>query len=364
MPISRRSFLAEAAAASFLPSFLSNAQVAHHMARAADEKASSSPTAGETYWTNLYHSAAQRGGGMPEFGNDLREPRFAYFDADKKGLNWAEDNDAKSLPSFEDDAVVTLELCGFRAGKTDEQNLNSVRYAQMHLSCQQVEGAAFVGPLAWAALATVFANQANKLPSMQDLNAAPADRTQAMPGTPQLNRVLLPDGAGHLSVNVTTTPPASMLDKILNVTMNVAKVLSPLMGFPAVSLPALGAFYTFYGNLEKANPHNFLINTSLKDVAVTQQGADNSNVSAQAIKLRTGYYVLIPKSQESLLTSGMSDLIVQNGYLVQRKDVGSSMAVDDRVANAVPNLTYVTLHADIKPKSAFSSSTGTSRNGA
>jgi hypothetical protein len=39
---------------------------------------------------------------------------------------------------------------------------------------------------------------------------------------------------------------------------------------------------------------------------------------------------------------------VQSGYLVQRKDVDSTLAPQDRVNKAVPELTYLTLHASVK----------------
>src|ERR1700735_3257681 len=215
MPISRRSFVTDSALLGFLAA----------LPPTADEKGAQSaphsqePTSGEQYWSNLYKDAEQRGAAKTLFGDELRDPRFAFYD-DKNGLRWAEDNKPDDLPSFNEDAVVTLELGGFRAGTIDQPRLSSVRFAQMHLSCQQVKGEAFIGPLAWAALATVFADKAKKLPSVQDLNFSPTS-PQSLLGAPQLNRVLLPEGAGHLSVNITTTPTTSTLDKILSVTAQV-----------------------------------------------------------------------------------------------------------------------------------------------
>jgi hypothetical protein len=350
MPISRRWFLAEAAAAGLLPSLLPTevaAQVAQHSA----QPSSGPPTAGESYWSNLYKPAGQRGG-HSAFGDELRNPRFAYFDG-KKGLRWAEDNKRDNLPSFNDSAVVTLELGGFRAGALDEPKLGKVRFAQMHLSCQQVRGIDFIGPLAWAALATVFADKTSRLPAVQDMNFSPQQPGQTMPGAPQLNRVLLPEGAGHLSVNITTTPVTSMLDKILSTTLKAAKILTPLFGFPAISVPALSAFTAFYGSLEKAGAGNFLLATALRDVAVTQNGSGDANVSSKAMNLISGDYILVPEAQTKLLEAQMDDLVVQNGYLIQRKDAGSTLSVDERVKGAVPDLTYVTLHADVRAASAF-----------
>jgi hypothetical protein len=354
MAISRRSFLAEATSAGLLPTFLPSLLGATQQSDVTP-RAASQPTAGEVYWSSLYKSGAERGR-RPHFANENRDPLFAYFE-EESGLKWVEDNESKvdRLPSFDDDAVVTLELGGFRAGKQDEPKLGSVRFAQMHLSCQQVKGSDFIGPLAWAALATVFADKAKNLPTMQDLNIMPGQPAQTMPGAPQLNHVLLSQGAGHLAVNITTTPTTSMLDKILGGALKVGKIVSPLLGFPAISLPALVAFYDFYGKLERADRGNFLINTSLKDIVVTQKGAISSDVSSKAIRLLGGYYVLVPTSQRSVLQDEMSNLVVQGGYLVRRKDVDSNLALQDRVKNAVPELTYVTLHANVKAASDFTS---------
>ena len=234
MPISRRSFMAEAASAGLLSSLLPPA-LATQAVQHASSQASGPRTAGENYWANLYKTGGQRGG-HSAFGDELRNPRFAYFDS-KKGLRWAEDNKRDSLPSFNDNAVVTLELGGFRAGALDEAKLSKVRFAQMHLSCQQVRGIDFIGPLAWAALATVFADKTSRLPAVQDMSLSPQQPGQTMPGAPQLNRVLLPEGAGHLSVNITTTPVTSTLDKILSASAKVGKVIAPLLGFPAITSP-------------------------------------------------------------------------------------------------------------------------------
>jgi len=347
MPISRRSFLAEAASASLLSSLLQPAHAAQH----ASSPASGPPTVGEKYWANLYKTGGQRGG-HTAFGDELRNPRFAYFDS-KKGLRWAEDNKRDSLPAFNDNAVVTLELGGFRAGALDEAKLSKVRFAQMHLSCQQVRGIDFIGPLAWAALATVFADKTSRLPAVQDMSLSPEQPGQTMPGAPQLSRVLLPEGAGHLSVNITTTPVTSMLDKILSTSAKVGKVIAPLLGFPAISVPALSAFAAFYGSLEKATAGNFLLATALRDVAVTQKGSGDANVSSKAMNFLSGDYILVPQAQESLLESQMDNLLIQNGYLIQRKDAGSNLSVDNRVKAAVPDLTYVTLHADVRAASTF-----------
>jgi hypothetical protein len=231
-----------------------------------------------------------------------------------------------------------------------------VKFAQLHLSCQRVTGSEFLGPIVWAALATLFANKASALPSEQNLtwNALSGSSSQQsqpqQSGGPQISHIVLNDGAGHMSVNITTTPTTSLLDRILGVMIQGTKILTPLLGFPGIALPALQNFYTFYGLLEKSHPENFLLNSEQQDVVVTQQGADNSLISANAMKLVSGTYVFLPQSQENDLQKEMDKLIVQNGYLVARN---STAAPDTRIVEAVPNVSYVTLNVKVEKASAF-----------
>ncbi len=269
---------------------------------------------------------------------------------------WVEDIKATDLPSFTDDAVVTLELTGFRSGSADKARLAKVRFSQLHLSCQRVTGSEFLGPLVWAALATLYAGTPSKLPSEKSLtwsalNTNPMEPAQpAQPQGPQLSHVVLNQGAGHMSVNITTTPTNSVLDKVLGVLINGTRIMTPLLGFPGIALPALQNFYTFYGQIEKARSENFLLNSAKMDVAVTQRGADSSLVSANALKLLAGNYILIPKAQEDDLQKDMDKLVVQDGYLVERD---SKANPDERTAQAVPTISYLTLSVKVQKASDF-----------
>lgn len=354
MAFSRRSFLSESAALGAVGSLLAHP----HLAEAIDINSlhpPGPPTAGEMYWKNLYAGSAERSRGGSKSANPDRDPRIAQYD-DKAGLRWAQDIKPTELPSFPDDAVITLELTGFRAGTQDKSQLAKVRFAQLHLSCQRVTGSEFLGPIVWAALATLFANKATLLPTEQDLTwsaLSGKSTSQAQPkmtNGPQLTHVVLNQGAGHMSINVTTAPTNSLLDRILGVTIQATRIMTPLLGFPGIALPALQNFYTFYGLLESSRPENFLLNSDQQDVVVTQQGADSSLISANALKLVSGTYILVPEAQENDFEKAMSDLVVQNGYLVEPN---SKAAPDQRIAEAIPTVSYVSLNVKVQPASAF-----------
>ena len=354
MSLSRRSFLTEAATFGALTSLLAQPEFADAI-DAAVSKPSGPPTAGETYWKNLYagESGQSRGSSTPDTN---RDPRIAQYN-DKVGLRWAADIKDSELPVFLDDAVITMELTGFRPGSQDKSQLSKVRYAQLHLSCQRTSGSEFLGPIVWAALATLFTNKASLLPTEQSLTwnslvgaVSPPSQPQMSSG-PQLTHVVLNEGAGHMSITDTSTPTTSLLDKILGGLIVGTKILSPLLGFPGIALPALQNFYTFYGQLEKSRPENFLLNSEQQDVVVTQKGTDNSNISATALKLVRGSYFLVPKVQEGDLETDMDKLVISNNsYLVERDAKGTP---DDLIAQAVPTVSYVALNVKVQSASEF-----------
>jgi len=356
MSLSRRSFLTDSVALAALPTLFANPHLAEALTQAAAQPATV-PTAGELYWGSLFASGTHRGR-HAKLPQEDRDPRIVHF-SDKTGLRWVEDIKLAELPSFSEDAVVTMEISGFRPGQGDTSRLSKVKFAQLHISCERVTFSEFVGPLVWASLATVFAEKASKLPSEQKLSwsalignerAAPA---QPKSNGPRLTHMLLSQGAGHMTVAISTTSLNSPLHKVLSAVITGAQIMSPLLGFPGIVRPALDSFYSFYGKIEQALPENFLLNTTQKDVMVTQQGADSTQISANAVKLITGDYVLVPKIHENDFQKNMDRLMVQNSYLVERDTKGTP---DERIATAVPAVSYVTLSVRVQPLSSVPAS--------
>jgi hypothetical protein len=356
MSLSRRLFLTDSVALGAFPALFANSNLAEALTQAAAQPAKV-PTAGELYWGSLFAGGTHRGG-HANLPKDDRDPRIVHF-SDKTGIRWVEDINSSELPSFSEDAVVTMEVSGFRPGQSDTSRLSKVKFAQLHLSCERVTFSEFVGPLVWASLATVFADKASKLPSEQTLSWGAftgneqAASVQPKSNSPRLTHMLLSQGAGHMNVAISTTPLNSPLHRVLSAVITGAKIMSPLLGFPGIVRPALDSFYNFYGKIEQALPENFLLNTTQKDVMVTQQGADSGQISANALKLISGDYVLVPKVYEDDFQKDMNKLIVQNGYLVERDTNGTP---DERIATAVPTVSYLTLSVRVQPVSSYPAS--------
>jgi acetylornithine deacetylase/succinyl-diaminopimelate desuccinylase-like protein len=152
--------------------------------------------------------------------------------------------------------------------------------------------------------------------------------------------LLLSHGAGHLNVNVTTTPKESTLDKVLKVATSTSKVLAPLFGFPAISTLALGAFYDFFGKMEAASRDNFLLTTTHQDVVVAKQGLKVAEMDIHPLYLLSGDYLFVPAIHQAEFESKMSNLTLVNGFAVETASDG---VLADRVKNAIPDVSYLAL---------------------
>jgi hypothetical protein len=62
----------------------------------------------------------------------------------------------------------------------------------------------------------------------------------------------------------------------------------------------------------------------------------------------------VPKAHETDFEKEMDKMIVQNGYVVHRD---SKVNPDDRIKEAVPAVSYITLSVKVQPASSYTSPT-------
>lgn len=365
MTFSRREFVAMSTAFGLLSSASEEA-----MASSDVKGLASQSTFGETYWSSLYAADTDPSRGPARHMTaQERVPAIYFNDPNAKTQELRPSYDIKDaeLPNFIDEAVVTMELSGFRPGTADKEALSQVNFANMHLSCQRISGSEFIGPIAWATIASVFSNKAKSLPAVSALDWStmsgqqapkPADTTAtaaAAQANPRIQHLLLSHGAGKLSVNVTTTPKKSALDKVLTVCLNASTAVAPLFGFPAISTLALGAFYDFYGKIEAAAKDNFLLSTTRQDVVVAQQGLNVAELDVHPLHLLSGDYILVPALHQADFEKAMSNLTPVNGMLVERSSTG---ALADRVQSAIPGISYLVLSVKVQSASQVAETVG------
>jgi hypothetical protein len=298
------------------------------------------------------HATMTRGPGgeatpepVPEHVQDEKLPRFFHY-ADQTGLRYAEKIDREELPKMDGAAVISLSVSGFHSSQEDEHKIGDATSAQLALHATQTTPMAqYIAPLAWASLASIFARSASiaKMPTIEQLNGATSDGSGATSGN---NRILLPNAEGKMALNLTLPDKHALLHKIISMGLQGAQLAAPLVTLPAISVPAIKAFTSFYNIL--VQNAGFIINSPLKDVVASYDAVDSGNMHSDALRLITGEYVIVPAHSTEALSSQMEGLKILNGYLVP-KDLAASADPTTAAKAALPDVTYATLKVSVAP---------------
>jgi hypothetical protein len=328
---------------------------------AAVEAAADAPTTQHAeFWSGFFddvdpskpHATMTRGPGgeatpepIPEHVQDEKLPRFFHY-ADKTGLRYAEKIDREELPKMDGAAVVSVSVSGFHSSDEDEHKIGDATSAQLALHATQTTPMAqYIAPLAWASLASIFARSASiaKMPTIEQLNGATSDGSG---GTSGNNRILLPKAEGKMALNLTLPDKHALLHKIISMGLQGAQLAAPLVTLPAISVPAIKAFTSFYNIL--VQNAGFIINSPLKDVVASYDAVDSGNMHSDALRLITGEYVIVPSHSTEALSSQMDGLKMLNGYLVP-KDLAASADPTTAAKAALRDVTYATLKVSVAP---------------
>jgi hypothetical protein len=355
----RRSFFSNVMAAAAFSGLLGEIISPKELMAAAEAAADEPQNANGQFWGGFFddvdptkpHSAGARGPGgepkaqpLPTHIDDAKLPRFFHYD-DTNGLRYAEKIDRSELPKMDGAAVVSMSISGFRPSDADSKRIGDVSSAQLQLHATQTTPMAqYIAPLAWASLASVFGNKsASKLPTVDQLNFVDE---QGSTGTSGNNRILLPGAEGKLALNLTLPDKHSLLHKVISYGLQGAGIAAPLVALPAISVPAIKAFTSFYNIL--VQNAGFIINSPLKDVVASYDAVDSGNMHADALKLLTGQYLIVPASSTTAISAQMDNIKMLNGYLVP-KSIANNADPTTVAQSALPGVTYATLKVSVQP---------------
>jgi hypothetical protein len=356
----RRNFFTSVMSAAAFSGILGEIVSPRELMAAVEAAADASSTQHAEFWGGFFddvdptkpHATMTRGPGgeatpepIPEHVQDEKLPRFFHY-ADKTGLRYAEKIDREELPKMDGAAVVSVSVSGFHSSQEDEHKIGDATSAQLALHATQTTPMAqYIAPLAWASLASIFARSASvaKLPTIEQLNAATPDGSG---GTSGNNRILLPKAEGKMALNLTLPDKHALLHKIISMGLQGAQLAAPLVTLPAISVPAIKAFTSFYNIL--VQNAGFIINSPLKDVVASYDAVDSGNMHSDALKLITGEYVIVPSHSTAALSSQMDGLRMLNGYLVP-KDLAANADPTTAAKAALPDVTYATLKVSVAP---------------
>jgi hypothetical protein len=355
----RRSFFSNVMAAAAFSGLLGEVISPKELMAAAEAAADEPQNSNGQFWGGFFddvdptkpHAIGARGPGgepmaqpIPAHIDDAKLPRFFHYD-DTNGLRFAEKIDRSELPRMDGAAVVSMSISGFRPSDSDSKRIGDVSSAQLQLHASQTRPMAqYIAPLAWASLASVFGNkQASKLPTVDQLNFVDENGST---GTSGNNRILLPGAEGKLALNLTLPDKHSLLHKVISYGLQGAGIAAPLVALPAISVPAIKAFTSFYNIL--VQNAGFIINSPLKDVVASYDAVDSGNMHADALKLLTGQYLIVPASSTSAISAQMDSIKMLNGYLVP-KSIANNADPITVAQSALPNVTYATLKVSVQP---------------
>jgi hypothetical protein len=356
--MNRRNFFSNMMAAAAFSGALGEIVSPRELLAAIDEDTPQS--AHQEFWNGFFddvdpnkpHAVSSRGPGgepvaqpVPSQLDEDKLPRFFHYD-EGKGLRFAEKIDRTELPKLDGAAVVSMSVSGFHASEQDAKKIGDASGAQLQLHATQTKAIAeFIAPLAWASLASVFGDKAKKLPSVDQLNFVDENGST---GTSGNNRILLPDAEGKLALNLTVPDRNSLLHKVISYGLKGAGIAAPLVSLPAISVPAIKAFTSFYNTLVQRA--SFIINSQLKDVVASYNAVDSGNMHADALKLLTGQYVIVPSSSSAAFSAQMENMKMLNGYLVP-KSIPDNADPLEVAKSALPGVTYATLKVSVQPAS-------------
>jgi hypothetical protein len=356
--MNRRSFFSNMMAAAAFSGALGEIISPRELMAAIDSDIPTGPH--QQFWNGFFddvdptkpHEISARGPGgepkaqpLPSHIEDSKLPRFFHYD-DTNGLRYAEKIERTELPKLDGAAVVSMSVSGFHASDQDSKRIGEVSSAQLQLHATQTTPIAqYIAPLAWASLASVFSSKAKNLPSVDQLNFVDENGST---GTSGNNRIILPGAEGKLALNLTLPDKHSLLHKVISYGLQGAGIAAPLVSLPAISVPAIKAFTSFYNIL--VQNAGFIINSPLKDVVASYGAVDSGNMHADALKLMTGQYVIVPASSTSAIADQMDNLKMVNGYLVP-KSIANNADPLTVAQSALPGVTYATLKVSVQPAS-------------
>jgi hypothetical protein len=257
-----------------------------------------------------------------------------YVHLGPDGLRYVQDIKPDELANISGDVMLSVSPAQFRfGGETNAENF--LHSAQLRFDIHQSHKFLDVLPvLAWTSLAAIFPEKSGKLPPIQGLNFTSSTEESAV------DKILLPAGMGTIAVNLSTAKKASTLYNILQAIAKDARVFTPVLGLPAISIVALEAFTALYAHIEQHT--TFLMSSGPASVVVTQDAWNSPDRPAQAMPFPPGDYLLYPKEHSVLIQPEFDKLTIENGYVV-RSDGDKKIPIMERAAQAAKGVTYVTM---------------------
>lgn len=349
MNLSRRDLMSEASILGLLAAMgpemkAQTAQMAAHPSGMARPSSDDAPHDSFDFWNGFFNGVGPSSGHAVSRGpaDQLPDPavqtQYLQYQGDKKSLRFAAEIEKSELLDHPGDVAVGIQLSQYRPAVGTVGPNNSA--AQLRLDTTQLTPFKnLLSPLAWSSIASVVTDKSGFV----SLDRLGLKTTTASAG---MNKILLTNGTGKMSVNISRAPVESRFVKALGVIMQGMKAAAPIVALPAISIPALQAFTQAMSYWEDRT--KFIMAGNLMPAVATQPAYSDPNRGTPYVGLVSGDYLMVAQQHADELTKELPNLDLVQGYLV-RKDADQTIPLEKRAAAAIPDVTYFSMRVSVSP---------------
>jgi hypothetical protein len=308
----------------------------------------------------------------PETSNLAREPLFLHYDPDEGSLMPADQIPSAKMHAFTD-AKLDFQLVRMRLNPADHQQFSNYTSGGIYLDFQQGQPQSMFGEmvsLATTSFSAIFpgaksaasgsksgakggssssGSAASKSPAATPAAAAAAPAA-AIPlqAAKQSQSLTLPGGMGKHSFACFAKDPrktlfGSFVDVMSKVVNSPLVSYLPLMSFPVVGSMGLAGIKGLVGSLQgQGGQQQWILQSPPMDVTAT---VDGSKASPEALRLRSGSYIVIPKEHASAIKDQLGKLKILDGFLVPKE--ATSLDVFDAAPQTAQMVSYISLQVTV-----------------
>lgn len=314
----------------------------------------------------------------PETSNLAREPLFLHYDPEEGALLTTDQIPPNKMHPFSD-AKLDFQLVRMRLNPDDHKQFENFTSGGIYLDFQQGQAQSVFGEMVTLATTTFSAifpgsksaatagkggdksasKGGGKSSSFSPAKSGGASAAAVTPaggqtgaaGTSvplqaakQAQSITLPGGLGRTSFACFAKDPrktlfGSFVDVMSKVVGSPLVSYLPLMTLPVVGSAALTAIKGLVGSLQgEGGQQRWILQSPPIDVTATADGAKNS---PEALRLRTGSYIAIPKEHSAAMKDQLGKLKIMDGFLVPKE--ATALDVFDAAPETAQMVSYISL---------------------
>jgi hypothetical protein len=325
----------------------------------------------------------------PQTSNLAREPLFLHYDPEEGALIPSDQIPSQKMHPFTD-AKMDFQLVRMRLNPADHQQFENYTSGGIYLDFQQGQPQSIFGEmvsLATTSFSAIFpgpksGSSESKSGSSESKSGSSGSKSAGKSGstgssggptkgkgrTPaagaaadtgaaaapaatiplqaakQAQSLVLPGGLGKTSFACFAKDPrktlfGSFVDVMSKVVNSPLVSYLPLMSLPVVGSAGLAGVKALVGSLQgQGGQQQWILQSPPLDVTAT---VDGSKASPEALRLRSGSYIVIPKEHSAAMKDQLGKLKILDGFLVPKE--ATSLDVFDAAPETARMVSYISL---------------------